>query len=159
MSLLDVDESLVEVASQCDVVYGPLVDAKQVPPGIDLCLIEGAVSSDHDAHLAEELRRNSALVVALGDCAVTGNVPSMRNVLPVSALYRRAFVETASHGPAWPKEGLPTLLCQVLPVHQVITVDLFVPGCPPPAAAILHVLSELLAGRHPTPLTLTRFGA
>lgn len=159
MSLLDLDARIVELAAQCDVVYGPLVDAKTVPEGIDLALIEGAVSSDHDWHLAVALRANSKLLVAFGDCAVTGNVPSMRNVLPLSAIYQRAFRETAAQGTEWPSEGLPRLLDRVLPVHQVINVDLFLPGCPPPADAIYRVLADVLAGKQPEPLTLTRFGA
>lgn len=159
MSLLDLDERILEIAAQCDVVYGPLVDTKTVPAGIDLTLIEGAVSSDHDWHLAIELRANSKLVVAFGDCAVTGNVPSMRNVVPLSALYQRAFRETAAQGTEHPTDGLPRLLDRVLPVHQVVNVDLFLPGCPPSADAIYRVLSDVLAGQQPEPLKLTRFGA
>jgi len=77
LSLLDLDARTVEIAAQCDVIYGPLVDAKIVPEGIFLTLIEGAVSGDHDSNLAVALRANSKLLVAFGDCAVTGNVPSM----------------------------------------------------------------------------------
>jgi NAD-reducing hydrogenase small subunit len=159
MSLLDLDARIVEVAAQCDVVYGPLVDAKVVPERIDLTLIEGAVSSDHDWELAVALRANSKLLVAFGDCAVTGNIPAMRNVLPLSALYRRAFRETAAQGTDHPSDGLPRLLDRVLPVHQVINVDLYLPGCPPSADAIYQVLSDVLAGQKPEPLNLTRFGA
>lgn len=159
MSLLDLDERIVEIAGQCDVVYGPLVDTKTVPDAIDLTLIEGAVASDHDWHLAVALRASSKLLVAFGDCAVTGNVPSMRNVVPVSALYQRAFRETAAQGTERPSDGLPRLLDRVLPVHQVVNVDLFLPGCPPPADAIYSVLSDVLAGQQPAPLKLTRFGA
>lgn len=159
MSLLDVDAQLVELMSQCEMVYGPLVDTKVVPESIALTLVEGAVSSDHDVELVKQLRHNSQTLVALGDCAVTGNVPAMRNILPVEAVYRRAFVETASEGSTWPRAELPTLLARVVPVHQVVPVDLFLPGCPPPAQAIFHLLSELLAGRRPNPLAFTRFGA
>lgn len=159
MSLLDLDARLVELASQCDVVYGPLVDAKEVPADIDVTLVEGAVASDHDWHLAMELRARSKLLVAFGDCAVTGNVPSMRNVVPLSAIYRRAFHDTAAIPGECPTDGVPRLLDQVLPVHQVVTADLFLPGCPPPADAIYQVLSDVLAGKTPDALKLTRFGA
>lgn len=159
MSLLDLDAQLIELAGQCDVVYGPLVDAKQVPENIDLTLVEGAVSTDHDWHLVVELRAKSKLLVGFGDCAVTGNVPSMRNVVPLSAIYQRAFRDTAAMGGECPSDGVPRLLDQVLPVHQVVSVDLFLPGCPPPAEAIHRVLLDLLAGRRPEPLKLTRFGA
>jgi NAD-reducing hydrogenase small subunit len=159
MSLLDLDVRLIELASQCDVVYGPLVDAKEVPEHIDLVLVEGAVSSEHDWHLVIELRARAKVLVALGDCAVTGNVPSMRNVVPLSAIYERAFRATAAIAGGCPADGVPRLLDQVLPVHQVVSVDLFLPGCPPPAEAIYRVLLDVLAGRTPEPLKLTRFGA
>jgi NAD-reducing hydrogenase small subunit len=159
MSLLDIDERLITLASQCDVVYGPLVDAKQVPNDIDLALVEGAVSSDHDWHLVIELRARSKLLVAFGDCAVTGNVPSMRNVVPLATVYQRAFRDTARIGGDCPVDGVPRLLDRVLPVHQVVATDLFLPGCPPPAQAIYQVLLDVLAGRVPEPLKLTRFGA
>lgn len=159
MSLLDIDARLVELAAQCDFVYGPLVDAKVVPDDIDLVLIEGAVSSDHDEHLARELRAKSKLLVAFGDCAVTGNVPSMRNVVPLEAIYRRAYRETATIPGDCPHDGVPRLLDRVLPVHHVVKADLFLPGCPPPANAIYQVLLDVLSGQTPEPLKLTRFGA
>lgn len=159
MSLLDIDARLVEVAKLCDVVYGPLVDAKTVPSDIDVTLMEGAISTDHDMHLALELRANSKLLIAFGDCAVTGNVPSMRNVLPLSSIYKRVFVDTATTPAPCPEDGVPRLLERVVPVHQVVKADLFLPGCPPPADAIFQVLSDVLAGKTPEPLKLTRFGA
>lgn len=159
MSLLDIDARLIELAKLCDVVYGPLVDAKLVPADIDVTLMEGAISTDHDWHLAVELRAKSKLLVAFGDCAVTGNVPSMRNVLPLSSIYQRVFRDTAATPAECPTDGVPRLLERVLPVHQVVHADLFLPGCPPPADAIFQVLSDVLAGRTPEPLKLTRFGA
>lgn len=159
MSLLDIDARLVELAKHCDVVYGPLVDAKTVPAGIDVTLMEGAISSDHDLCLARELRANSRLLVAFGDCAVTGNVPSMRNVLPLSSIYKRVFADTATTPSPCPEDGVPKLLDRVVPVHQVVKADLFLPGCPPPSDAIFQVLSDVLAGKTPEPLKLTRFGA
>lgn len=159
MSLLDLDARLIDLASQCDVVYGPLVDAKQVPDGIDLTLVEGAVASDHDWHLLVELRAHSRLLVAFGDCAVTGNVPSMRNLVPLSRIHQRVFRETATIDGSCPTDGVPKLLDRVLPLHQVVAVDLFLPGCPPPAQAIYQVLTDVLEGRQPEPLKLTRFGA
>ncbi len=159
MSLLDTDARLVELASLCDVVFSPLVDAKRVPDEIDLTLVEGAVSSDHDWHLLVRLRAASKLLVAFGDCAVTGNVPSMRNIVPLSAIYRRVFQETGDPAAGCPSEGVPRLLERVLPVHHVVPTDIHLPGCPPPANAIYQVLSEVLAGRKPEPLKLTRFGS
>jgi NAD-reducing hydrogenase small subunit len=159
MSLLDLDARLIDLASQIDMVYGPLVDAKRVPENIDLTLVEGAISSDHDWHLVTELRAHSKLLVSFGDCAVTANVPSMRNVVPLSAIYQRVFRETAQIAGDCPTDGVPRLMGRVLPVHQVVTADLFLPGCPPPAEAIFQVLTDVLSGQKPDPLKYTRFGA
>jgi NAD-reducing hydrogenase small subunit len=158
MSLLDIDEAIVGVAQQADVVYGPLVDAQEVPPDIDVAIVEGAVSSEDDLEKARKLRRNSRVLVALGDCAVTGNVPMMRNPLPVKVILERVYVEGADADKGVPTEIVPTLLKQAAPLHDVVKVDLHVPGCPPSARSILFVLKELLEGRIPDLKSSVRFG-
>jgi len=158
MSLLDVDEGLVAVLKRADVVYGPLVDAQEFPEGVDVALVEGAVSSQDDLKLAQTVRRRSKVVVALGDCAVTSNVPSMRNGLPVKKLLERIYVEGADEKKGAPTEGVPGLLRQAVPLHEAIKVDLHVPGCPPKPNSILLVLSELLEGRKPDLGSKLRFG-
>ena len=95
MSLLDMDEGIVAVLRKADIVFGPLVDAQEWPEGVDVAVIEGAVSSQDDLKLAQTARARSKVVVALGDCAVTGNVPSMRNGIPVRTLLERVYVEGA----------------------------------------------------------------
>ncbi len=158
MSLLDIDEALVDVVHQADILYGPLVDAQEFPPDIDVALVEGAVSSQDDLEKIRKVRRNSRILVALGDCAVTGNVPAMRNPLPVKAILEEVYVGHADTGKGVPTEGVPALLKQALPVHDVVKVDLHVPGCPPPARSILFVLKELLEGRIPDLKSSARFG-
>jgi NAD-reducing hydrogenase small subunit len=158
MSLLDMDEAIVGVLARADIVFGPLVDAQEWPEGVDVAVIEGAVSSQDDLKLAETARARSKIVVALGDCAVTGNVPSMRNGISRRALLERIYVEGASEHKGVPTDGVPTLLKQAEPLHQAIKVDVHVPGCPPKPAAILHVLGELLEGRDPTVGSKLRFG-
>jgi NAD-reducing hydrogenase small subunit len=158
MSLLDLDEGIVAVLAKADIVFGPLVDAQAWPEGVDVAVIEGAVSSQDDLHLAQEARARSRVVVALGDCAVTGNVPAMRNGIPTRKLLERVYVEGASAQPGVPADGVPALLKQAGPLHESIAVDVHVPGCPPKPNAILMVLSELLEGREPDLGTRLRFG-
>jgi NAD-reducing hydrogenase small subunit len=158
MSLLDIDEGIVAVLKKADIVFGPLVDAQEWPEGVDVAVIEGAVSSTDDAKLAQVARARSQVVVALGDCAVTGNVPAMRNGIPTRRLLERVYVEGATEQPGVPTDGVPALLKHAEPLHQSIKVDVHVPGCPPKPNAILMVLSELLEGRTPDLGSKLRFG-
>jgi NAD-reducing hydrogenase small subunit len=158
MSILDIDEAIAAVAQKADIVFGPLVDAQVFPEDVDVTLVEGAVSSQHDYEQIKQVRENTRLLVALGDCAVTSNVPAMRNPFPVKKLLERIYVQGVDTKPGIPTEGVPTLMKRAVPVHEVVKVDLFVPGCPPPAAAIGFVLGELLEGRMPDLSGKVKFG-
>ena len=158
MSLLDLDEAIVNVAKKADVVYGPLVDAQEFSKGVDVTVVEGAVSSQDDVEKIQLIRKRSKLVVSLGDCAVSGNVPAMRNQVPAKKLLERIYVEGAQTRPGIPTDGVPPLRPQAIPLHEVVKVDLHVPGCPPPAKAIAFVLGELLEGRMPDLGSKVKFG-
>jgi NAD-reducing hydrogenase small subunit len=158
MSVLDIDEAIIAVAKRIEVVYGPLVDAQEFPKAVDVVLIEGAISSQEDLEKVRTIRQRSKLVVALGDCAVTGNVPAMRNQIVPRKLLERIYIEGVQENPGIPTEGVPALLRHAIPVHEVVKVDLHVPGCPPPAAAIAFVLGELLDGRVPDLSSKVKFG-
>lgn len=159
MSLLDIDEKLFDLAARVDVVHSPLVDSKHLPEQVDVGILEGSISNEDDLEKARAFRRHCKLLVSLGDCAVTGNVPAMRNPFKLDQVLDRAFRETVDTRPVIPVVSVPRLLNTVQPVHALVPVDVYVPGCPPPANAIWHVLSELTEGRLPQPGTLTRFGA
>ena len=159
MSLLDMDERILTVLEQADLVYSPLVDAKLFPDRVDIALVEGAVSSEDDLAKVLKVRRHTRTLVAFGDCAVTGNVPTMRNVVGRTSLMETVYVENATIQQKSPDEVVPKLLKFVRPVHEVVPVDVFIPGCPPSADTIFYVLEELLAGRVPQLQTAARFGA
>jgi len=158
MSLLDMDAAIFGVTHKADLVYGPLVDAQEFPEGVDVTLVEGAVSSQDDLKKLQKIRSHTRTLVALGDCAVTGNVPAMRNGVPVPKLLQCVYVEHADAGKGVPTDCLPGLLPQARPLHEFVKVDLHVPGCPPPAKAILGVVSDLLAGRKPDANPKVKFG-
>ena len=159
MSFLDIDEALISLAEKVDLVYSPLVDEKNFPEQVDIALVEGAVSSEGDLHKIQIVREHSKTLVSLGDCAVSANVPAMRNPFGVEAICDRAYRENATLDAGVPHQDVPKLLERARPVHEVVPVDVFVPGCPPAAAVILFLLTELLEGRQPELSSRTRFGA
>jgi NAD-reducing hydrogenase small subunit len=154
MSFLDLDEALIDLAQKVEIVFGPVVDTKEYPKDVDLVLIEGAVCNEEHVEMAHKIRRRTKCIVAFGDCAATGNVPSMRNQLGLGNaenVLQRAYIELADTTGQIPqlKGIVPPLLDRVVPVHEVVHVDYFLPGCPPPAARIKSFLTQLLEGKTP----------
>jgi NAD-reducing hydrogenase small subunit len=158
MSLLDMDERIIELADKIDLVYSPLIDIKEFPENVDVTLVEGSVNDSQNEKQIRIIRDRTRILVALGDCAVTGNVPSMRNSLKPNQVLERAYLEKTNRDPQIPSKGVPQLLLHADPIHSIVKVDLFVPGCPPSADLIHLVITELLEGRVPDLASLARFG-
>ena len=158
MSLLDMDERIIELAAKADFVHTPLVDHKEFPEGVEVAVVEGAVGNEADLEKIRKIRARSRILVSLGDCAVTANIPAMRNPLGSKAVLDRAYLENVDLHPQVP-EHAPPLLKRARPIHEYVPVDIFVPGCPPSADAIFYVLNELVEGRMPDPSQITRFGS
>jgi NAD-reducing hydrogenase small subunit len=159
MSFLDMDDRLIGILDIADLVYSPLVDIKESPQDVDITLVEGAVSTTDDLKKLLKARGHSKLLVALGDCAVTGNVPSMRNTFGRTAVLDTVYIENATIQQQIPREVIPELLKFSRPVHELVKVDVFLPGCPPSADTIFYALQELIAGRVPQFEPTPRFGA
>jgi NAD-reducing hydrogenase small subunit len=159
MSFLDMDERLLELAELVDVVYSPIVDTKEFPDEVDIALVEGSVASVDDEKKIRKIRAHSKFLVAMGDCAVTGNVPSMRNPIGPEAILERAYIENASAQPQIPCIVVPQLLQVVRPIHEFVKVDMFLPGCPPSADTFYSTLTALITGAPLDIPALTRFGA
>lgn len=159
MSFLDMDERLIAMLQLADLVYSPLVDAKAFPEEVDITLVEGAVSNEDDLHKLQNAREHTRTLVALGDCSVSGNVPAMRNPFGRTAVLERAYTENADHNQQFPFQIVPKLLPFSKPLHELVKVDVFVPGCPPLADTIVYALQELLAGRMPQFEDSVRFGS
>jgi NAD-reducing hydrogenase small subunit len=149
MSIFDMDERLLELAEVVDFVYTRLVDHKEFPEDVDVAIVTGSVSYDEDLEKLPKIRERTKILVALGDCAVSGNVPTLRNPYKVADVLDHAFIDLASENQQIPGVSLPKLLPYVRPVHEIVHVDLFVQGCPPSADLIYYVLTELVAGRMP----------
>ena len=149
MSFLDLDEFLIDLAEKAELVYSPIIDVKRYPESVDVALVEGAVANHDHLELIHTIRRNTRVLVSFGDCAVTGNVTALRNSLGgAEPVLRRSYLEQVDLQPQVPSEKgiVPVLLDRVVPVHAVVKVDHYLPGCPPPAARIRAVLEQLLTG-------------
>lgn len=161
MSFLDLDERLLELAARVDVVFTPIADVKRYPEGVDVALVEGAVANAEHLETIRNVRARTRVLVAFGDCAVTGNVTAIRNALGTALpVLERAYRDPADLNPGIPAEPgiVPPLLDRVLPLHQVVKVDFFLPGCPPSADLIHSILEDVVAGKTPTLEGRLRYG-
>lgn len=158
MSLLDMDAAIISLSRKIDLVYGPLVDAQEFPEDVDITLVEGAVSSQDDLNKIQKIRQRTRVLISLGDCAVTGNVPGMRNSIPAQKLLQRIYVDGADERKAIPTDRVPALLKQARPLREFVKVDMYLPGCPPPSRTILGVINDLLDNKKPDSTLKVKFG-
>jgi len=154
MSFLDLDEFLIDLVDKVDIVYSPVVDMKEYPKNVDVCLIEGAICNEDNLELLHKVRQRTKVLVSFGDCAVTANVPAIRNQLGLGneeSVLQRAYIESVQDNPRIPKEDgiVPSLLPRVMPVHEVVHVEHYLPGCPPPADRIKSLVGQMLSGVAP----------
>ena len=150
MSFLDLDERLFDLVSLVEFTASPITDVKEIPE-VDVGIVEGAVCNDEQEHVLRLMRARCKILIAFGDCAITGNVPAMRNQCKLDEVLERGFVETESTQiSGHPDQTIvPRLLPKVRPIQEFVKVDVSICGCPPDADTIWYALTELLAGRLP----------
>jgi NAD-reducing hydrogenase small subunit len=160
MSLLDIDERLLKLLEVVEFDRSPIDDIKHLAEHVDVGLIEGGVCNSENVETLREFRAHCKVLVAVGECGITGGLPSMRNGIPLRECLEEAFVggEGAHKGLIPNDKEIPLLLDKVHPAHEVVKMDYSVPGCPPSAEALWYFLTELVAGRDPSlPTRLIRF--
>lgn len=149
MSLIDIDERILEVAKLADIVKCPIVDQKEFVEA-DITLVEGAVANEEHLEEIQNMRKKSKILVSFGDCAVNGNVTAIRNQVTKEEALNRSYLEVQSTANGLvPDEEIAPLIDRVMPLHEVVHIDYFIPGCPPSADLIFYVLFELLNDRVP----------
>jgi NAD-reducing hydrogenase small subunit len=152
MSLLDMDERILKVVELADLRATPITDLKEPDEsGVDVGVLEGGINNSANEEVAHKMRKRARILVALGDCAVFGGVPAMRNFCGVEAALKRAYVEAESNesGSQIPNDPELATMTQTRAIQEVVPVDYNVPGCPPDADTIFYVLAELAQGRKP----------
>jgi len=155
MSILDIDERILALAEIVEFHKSPINDIKDFSAHCAVGVIEGGCANEENVHVLEEFRRHCDILVCLGECAIMGGLPAMRNMVPLRECLEHAYLRgpttynPAGAIPADPE--LPLLLDRVYPCQEVVKIDYSLPGCPPPADAIWLTLKAILEGR---PLSL-----
>ena len=151
-SFLDIDERLFELLGHVEFDRSPLTDIKHCGP-CDVGLVEGGICNAENVHVLHEFRRNCRVLVAVGACAINGGLPAQRNAFDLGACLQEVYVtEPSLASGCIPNDPeLPLPLDKVHPLHEVVKIDYFLPGCPPPADAIWDTVVALLTGQ---PVTL-----
>jgi NAD-reducing hydrogenase small subunit len=153
MSLLDIDEELFELVNLVEFDRSPINDIKVVGD-CDIGIIEGGVANANNVEVLWEFRKHCKILVAMGACAINGGIPAMRNSFTVKECLEESYLNGIGiDNPMIPSDPeLPLLLNKVQPIHEVVKIDYFVPGCPPSADTIWTFLSGLIEGK---PISLT----
>jgi len=156
MSLLDLDERLFDLAERVELDRSPLTDIKELGE-CDIGLIEGGVCNAENVHVLMEFRARCKTLIAIGACALNGGIPAMRNQFALKDCLEESYLRGVGLvDPQIPNDPeIPLLLTQVHPVHEVVKIDYFLPGCPPSADTIWTFVSQLLSGQ-PVALSYTQ---
>jgi NAD-reducing hydrogenase small subunit len=148
MSFLDIDERILDLIKVVEFDRTPITDIKHISH-CDIGIIEGGVANAENVEVLREFRENCDILIALGACAVNGGIPAMRNSFELKECLEEAYIDGVGvHTKMIPTDPeIPMLLNKVHPIHEVVKVDYFLPGCPPSGDAIWTFLTELIEGK------------
>ncbi|HID75994.1 MAG TPA: NADP oxidoreductase [Planctomycetaceae bacterium] len=151
MSILDIDERILELGQLVEFDKSPINDLKRFRGPVDVGLVEGGCCNEENVRVLQDFRRHCRVLVSLGDCAIMGGVPALRNMIPLKECLEEAFCHGVTlhntNGRIPNDAEIPLLLDKVYPCHEVVKIDCFLPGCPPSADAIWEALLALLHGK------------
>lgn len=162
MSLLDIDERILQLVELVDFDRSPINDIKEITGPVDIGLIEGGCCNEENVKVLQDFRKHCKVLISVGDCAINGGIPAMRNMIPLEECYEEAFLNGPSvvnpSGKIPDDQEIPLLLNKVYPCHEVVKVDYHLPGCPPSADTLWEALTALLGGREPAlPYELVKY--
>ena len=151
MSLLDIDEKILDLIELVEFNKSPIDDIKEFSKPCDIGLIEGGVCNSENAHVLKDFRKNCKILVSVGECAIMGGLPALRNGIPVKECIAEAYlgvptVENNKEGILPNDDELPMITDRVYPCHEVVKIDYYLPGCPPRAELIWEAVAALVTG-------------
>ena len=153
MSLLDIDERILELVDLVEFDRSPINDLKELRGPVDIGLIEGGCCNEENVKVLREFREHCRILISVGDCAINGGIPALRNGIPLVDCFREAYLDgpTVANARAQVPDDpeIPLLLDRVVPCHEAVKIDYHLPGCPPSADTLWAALSALLAGKTP----------
>ncbi len=151
MSLLDIDERILQLAELVEFDKSPINDIKEFTSRCAVGLIEGGCCNDGNVEVLRSFRRHCDVLISVGDCATMGGIPSLRNMIPLGECLQEAYLDGPTvYNPSGviPNDAeIPLLLDKVYPCHEVVKIDYFLPGCPPPADTLWEALMALLSNQ------------
>lgn len=152
MSFLDMDERVIDLV-KLGVTFSasPVTDLKVPEDDVDIGIIEGSIGNTAHEEEAKMMREKCKIIIALGDCAVFGGIPTMRNRFDKREVLEKGYyyAETNHNKHIPSSEDISKLLDKVKAVNEVIKVDYYIPGCPPPPDSIFTALVNLVEGKKP----------
>ncbi|MCX6575644.1 MAG: NADP oxidoreductase [Candidatus Aminicenantes bacterium] len=154
MSVLDIDAKILQLIELVEFNKSPIDDIKTFTKPCDVGLIEGGCGNSENVEVLRDFRKNCKALVAVGECAIMGGLPAMRNGIPIQECLEEAYLRcpTVDDKIIPNDEELPISLDKVYPLHEIVKIDYFLPGCPPSADLIWEALTALVGGK---PLGLT----
>jgi len=151
MSILDIDERILDLIELVEFDKSPIDDIKNFSRPVDIGLIEGGCCNSENVEVLRAFRKNCRILISVGECAIMGGLPAMRNTIPLRECLEEAYLHSPTVAPEDAviphDEELPLILNRVYPCHEIVKVDYFLPGCPPNADLIWEALTALLQGR------------
>lgn len=152
LSFLDMDENLLKLLEKVTITRASFTDIKRIPRRAAIGFVEGGIANEENIETLEHFRENCDVLISVGACAVWGGVPAMRNLVPLEDCLREAYIDSPTRplqqAPTIPyHEDIPRITTKVYPLHEVVKIDYFIPGCPPDGQTIFKVLDDLVHGR------------
>lgn len=150
MSILDIDDRILDLIELIEFNKSPIDDIKEFTKQCDIGIIEGGCCNSENVHVLKDFRKNCKILISLGECAIMGGLPAMRNNIPIQECLQEAYLDgpsTVNEEGILPNDPeIPIILDKVYPCHEVVKIDYFLPGCPPRADLIWNALEALITG-------------